>query len=128
MKISCIGVVLLAFGIAGMPAAQPSTAAAHAAKPRPTRVPAPTAYWVIDAGANHRVWQNETYEKSSDDQIHTNIHTFTELSSGLNYLRAGQWVESKEQIEVCRKAVRPPCKASIRPIFQAIFTTGSLNW
>src|ERR1035437_9914643 len=100
MKTLCIVVVLLACGIAGMPAAQPSTAAANAAKPGPTGGPAPTAYRVVDAGANHRVWQNETYEKSPDGQVYTHIHTFKELCSGLNYLKAGQWVESKEQIEV----------------------------
>jgi hypothetical protein len=100
MKTSCFVVALLAFGIAGIPAAQTSTAAANAAKPGPTGVPDPTAYRVIDAGANHRVWQNETYEKSPDGQVYTHIHTFKELCSGLNFLKAGQWVESKEQIEV----------------------------
>jgi hypothetical protein len=62
-------------------------------------VPASTAYRVVDHGANHNVWQNETYEKTPDGQIRTHLHQFTELASGLNYLKNGQYVESQEKIE-----------------------------
>jgi hypothetical protein len=97
MKTSCFVVALLAFGILNIQAAQTTATSTGASQ---IAVPKPTAYRVIDAGANHRVWQNETYEKSPDGQVYTHIHTFKELCSGLNYLKAGQWVESKEQIEV----------------------------
>ena len=62
--------------------------------------PPPTAYRVIGQGANHRVWQRETFEKAPDGRVVTRIHKYTELAAGMNYQDAqGQWVESKETIE-----------------------------
>jgi len=60
--------------------------------------PPPTAYHIVDQGANYRVWQRETYELTPDGQIRTHIHKFNELSSGLNYWNNGQWVASQEII------------------------------
>jgi len=34
-----------------------------------TDVPAPTAYQVTERGANHKVWQSETFEKRADGTI-----------------------------------------------------------
>ena len=62
-------------------------------------VPPATSYRVVDLGPNHRVWQNETYEVGINGKTYTHVHKYTELASGLNYLKNGQWVESQEDIE-----------------------------
>ena len=56
---------------------------------------------MVDRGANHRVWQRETYEQSPDGKIVPHVHSYTELATGLHYRDAstGQWVESQELIE-----------------------------
>jgi len=65
-----------------------------------TPVPPPTAYSMIDQGANHRVWQRQVFERAPDGRIVSRPHQFTELASGMNYQDAqGNWVPSQEIIE-----------------------------
>ena len=97
MKTSCIVVVLLACGIAGMAAGQSSSPQTSV---NPTAMPAATPYAVVSRDANSQVWERTVYEPSPSGQMVSRKHSYTELSSGLNFLKAGQWVESKEQIEV----------------------------
>ena len=62
-------------------------------------VPAPTAYRVVDRGANNKVWQRETYELGPKGQVVTHVHKFQELANGMHFKNAqGKWAESKEQI------------------------------
>jgi hypothetical protein len=63
-----------------------------------TALPAPTARRVVERGANQRVWQWETYEKSPKGKITTCVHKYKELATGMHYWQNNQWVESKEQI------------------------------
>jgi RHS repeat-associated protein len=92
MKIFSVVTALLSLGLLTLPA-QTKTQV-------DSSVPVPTDRRVIDRGANHRVWQWETFEKQSDGTIISQPHQVTELASGLNYQDAtGQWVESKEIIE-----------------------------
>lgn len=63
--------------------------------------PVPTAYQVVEQGANYNIWQRETYEQASNGRINTHIHKYTELATGLNYKDAnGQWQPSREQIDI----------------------------
>jgi len=63
-------------------------------------VPAPTAYHVTERGANHKVWQSETFEKRADGTIVPHVHSYTELASGLNYKDAnGNWQDAVEEID-----------------------------
>ena len=99
MKTSTIVVALLAASLGILQADQTSTSAANTGNPDQKGVPAPTAYQVVERGANHKVWQRETYEKLPDGRIVPHLHTYTELATGMHYQNAqGQWVESKEQI------------------------------
>jgi archaellum component FlaF (FlaF/FlaG flagellin family) len=91
MKTSCLAIVLLSSIVAG---AQPALTATQ------TALPPPTAYSVVDSGANHRVWERSTYEKAPDGTVVSKKHRFIELATGLNYLQNGQWTESKEEIDV----------------------------
>ena len=94
MKNSTLVGALLLSSLAGLRADQSSTTAQ---KPI---LPAATAYRVVELGANHRVWQHETYEQGPAGQVMTHVHSYTELASGMNYLDANdQWTESKELIE-----------------------------
>lgn len=61
--------------------------------------PPPTAYQVTEQGANFRVWERTVYEYSPSGQLKPKKHAYIELAGGLNYKKAGQWVESKEEIE-----------------------------
>jgi hypothetical protein len=62
--------------------------------------PSPTIYAIVNRDANSRVWQHTTYSKNQNGQIVTNSHSYTELASGLNHLVNGQWVESKDEIDL----------------------------
>ncbi len=64
------------------------------------QLPADTEFRVTDRGANHRIWQRETYEMSPSGQVVPRIHKYAELATGMHYQDAnGQWVESQEKIE-----------------------------
>ncbi|HEV2694460.1 MAG TPA: hypothetical protein VG347_16320, partial [Verrucomicrobiae bacterium] len=87
----------LVVGVAGVVLAQP---AANQSRPD-SAAPAPTAYQITERGANHRVWQRDTYIKSPDGHIIPQHHAITELAPNLYYKDAhtGEWTESKELIE-----------------------------
>jgi hypothetical protein len=57
-------------------------------------------YQVTERGANHRIWQRVDYETTPDGRIVPHIHKYTELATGMHYQKNGQWVESKEQIDI----------------------------
>lgn len=63
-------------------------------------VPASTRWLVVERGANHRIWQWETYEKAPDGRAVPHVHQVVELAAGMHYKDAnGQWQESQELIE-----------------------------
>ena len=69
--------------------------ALHAQSGSRRAVPPPSSYAVVDRGANHRVWQNETYETTPDGKIRTHTHQYVELASGMHFKDAkGQWMEA----------------------------------
>ena len=64
------------------------------------RLPAPAAYAVARQDGNSRAWERTMYELGPQGQVVPKKHHVTELATGLNYLSNGQWVESKEEIDV----------------------------
>jgi hypothetical protein len=63
-------------------------------------VPTQTPCRIADVGANHRVWQWETFEKSPDGQNIAHQHSYTELEMGMNHLVNGEWIPSKEEMDI----------------------------
>jgi len=65
------------------------------------QVPAATPFRVVERGANHRVWQRETYEPGPNGKLVAHVHKFKELATGMHYQQTpgGPWVESQELIE-----------------------------
>src|ERR1035438_6119263 len=59
-----------------------------------------TPYAITVQDANSRVWQRTVYETDPAGQIVARQHSYTEVASGLNHLVNGQWVESKEEIDI----------------------------
>ena len=57
-------------------------------------------YQIIEAGADHRVWQRIDYETQPSGKAIPHIHKYTELATGLNHLVNAQWVASKEEIDI----------------------------
>ena len=62
--------------------------------------PSNTPYAVVSKGANQQVWQKTTYETLPSGQTFPHIRQFTELATGLHYWKNGQWVDSKEEIDI----------------------------
>jgi hypothetical protein len=59
------------------------------------------SFSITKRDANSRVWERTTYERSPSGQLVPKKHSYTELATGMHYKDAnGQWVESKEEIEV----------------------------
>jgi hypothetical protein len=57
-------------------------------------------YQVIERDANSQVWQRIDYETLPSGETVPLIHQYTELATGLNHLVDGQWVASKEEIDL----------------------------
>ncbi len=84
----------ITLGILAVPADPFSTSATQ------TAVSAPTPQQVVARDGNSKVWQWETYEPSPNGTVVPHIHGYTELATGLNYQRNGQWLDSKEEIDL----------------------------
>ncbi|HEY4415437.1 MAG TPA: LamG-like jellyroll fold domain-containing protein, partial [Verrucomicrobiae bacterium] len=95
MKTASILMVILVVSLSRLPAAQViAPINGHA------DLPPPTKYRMVEQGADHNVWQRETFEQAPSGQIVSKIHKYTELATGLNYQDAqGQWQPSQEAIE-----------------------------
>ena len=90
----------MAVGLALTMASFSAMAADKTAVDGQASVPATTAYREVERGANHKVWQRETYERGPDGKVVTRIHNYTELVSGMHFLNSqNEWQEAKEEIE-----------------------------
>lgn len=65
-----------------------------------TTVSVNTPYQAVESGPNHTLWQRITYDKGPNGQVMPQVHKYTELATGLNHLANGQWVTSKEEIDI----------------------------
>ena len=95
----CVGVVFV-LGFAFILHAQNASPALSPGNTANAPLPIATPYAVTARDANNNVWERTTYERSPDGQIVPRKHSYTELATGLNYLKDGQWTESKEKIDV----------------------------
>jgi hypothetical protein len=100
MKIPWFAFVLLASTLAGSRAQVAGTSAQATVNPAGTALPAPTAYAVVSRDAHSRVWERMVYERGPSGQAIPRIHRYVETATGLNYWNNGQWVESKEEIDI----------------------------
>jgi len=99
MKTSWLTIVLLVFAASRIQG-QVSQSGPPAIAGQGT-VPVPdTSYAVVSKGANQQVWQRTTYEMKPDGKQIPHIHQYTELATGLHYWNNGQWVDSKEEINI----------------------------
>jgi archaellum component FlaF (FlaF/FlaG flagellin family) len=85
--------VALLLGICGVCEAQQSTT-------DQSSIPSPTPYSIVANDANSRIWERTVYEQGPDGQVVATTHSYTELATGLNHLVNGQWVPSKEEIDI----------------------------
>jgi len=63
-------------------------------------IPSPTPYAVEPSDGSSSIWSRTVYEQGPDGQIIPQIHSYTELATGLNHLVNGQWVPSREEIDI----------------------------
>ena len=63
-------------------------------------LPSPTPYVIVQQDANSQVWRRVDYETLPSGKTVPHIHQYTELATGLNHLVNGQWVASKEEIDI----------------------------
>ena len=85
-------VVLFLSGGAGFLEGAPATTTQN--------VPPPTAFGIVASDANSRVWERTVYEVDPKGTVVARKHRVTELASGLNFWRNGQWQSSKEEIDL----------------------------
>src|ERR1700733_7931796 len=57
-------------------------------------------YSIVAKDADSRVWERTVYEQGTNGQVIPKKHRYVELATGLNHQVNGQWVESKEEIDV----------------------------
>jgi alpha-tubulin suppressor-like RCC1 family protein len=80
------------------------------------------AYRVVERGANYRVWERAANELKPSGQRAGRPQRYIELASGLNYLKDGQWVDSKEEITLMPDGTA----AALQGQYQAHFP-GNIN-
>lgn len=94
MKIrSLIGVVCLGITLAGRAQNGPLAQSTNVSGPQDT------PYTIISRDENSRVWQRTVYAQDASGQWVTNLHSYTELASGICYQQNGQWLDSVEEID-----------------------------
>ena len=123
MKTSSVIVALSIFGSICVPAQT-----AKPTQPPDTSVPVPTAQRVVNRGANHRLWQWETYEKTPGGNVAAHVHKYTELATGLHYKDStGRWVETKEQIDILPDGTAAATQGQHRAYFPANINRGVIH-
>lgn len=55
---------------------------------------------ILERGPHHRVVQNVSLHTNAVGQVALRTNTYTELATGLHYFEAGEWKESREEIEL----------------------------
>src|ERR1035441_6547221 len=72
---------------------------ARAQVPTGTNTPAPGDYVCVQRGPHSRVLQRAVLHTNLSGVVRTNRQSYTELATGLSYLKDGQYVDSVEQID-----------------------------
>jgi concanavalin A-like lectin/glucanase superfamily protein len=106
--------------------AAPTTATSQAASATQS-VPSPTPYAVTKQDGSSRVWEWMTYEKSPSGRIVPKKHSYTELATGLNYLKNGQWTASKEKIDVLPQGGAEAIQGQHQVYFPGNINTGVIK-
>ena len=57
-------------------------------------------YSVVDRGPHHRVVQAITQETNDISETSIRTNSYVELATGMHYEENGQWLESREEIEL----------------------------
>ena len=99
MKTSWLTIVLLVYAVSSIQG-QDSQSGPPANAGQGTVPAQDTPYAVVSKGANEQVWQKTTYETLPSGETVAQIHQYTELATGLHYWSNGQWLDSKEEIDI----------------------------
>ena len=59
-----------------------------------------TKYQITERGGDYQIWQKTSYETLASGKQVAHTHQYTELATGLNYQQYGQWVATKEEIDI----------------------------
>ncbi|HEY1790221.1 MAG TPA: hypothetical protein VGJ73_18900 [Verrucomicrobiae bacterium] len=74
--------------------------ASHSAVPsQASTLPVSTDYVCVQRGPHSKIWRRAVIETNQSGIVRTNLHSYTELATGLCYLENGQYVDSVEQID-----------------------------
>jgi hypothetical protein len=57
-----------------------------------------SAYECVQRGPHSKVWQQSVVRTNQSGIVTTNLHSYTELATGLCYLQNGRYIDSVEQI------------------------------
>jgi len=98
MKTSWLTIILLSSTIVETPG-QIANTTTQGSVNQPA-LPSATPYQVVGRDANSAIWERTVYELGPAGQIIPRPHRYTELATGLNHLVSGQWVASREEIDI----------------------------
>jgi len=57
-------------------------------------------FTIKERGPHHRVWERTVHETAPDGRQVSRQRAYTELATGMHYLKDGKWEESREDIEL----------------------------
>lgn len=90
-------------------------------------LPGSNPYTIVNQDANSRVWQRQEYETGPDGVVVTNIHSYTELATGLNFLSNGQWTVSNEKIDILPNGLAAATNGQHQVYFPADISNGRIE-
>jgi outer membrane protein assembly factor BamB len=56
-------------------------------------------YFCVQRGPDSKVWQRETLQTNQSGVVQTNTQSYTEIATGLCYLKNGEYVDSVEEVD-----------------------------
>ena len=89
--------------------------------------PIDTPYAVVERGANYRILQRTTFETTLAGQAVPHIHKYTELATGMHYWNNGQWVDSKEEIDILPNGTAAATNGQHQAIFPGDIYQGQIE-
>ncbi len=86
--------------------------------------PDSTAYVCVARGPNSKVWQRDILRTNASGIVRTNHQSYTELATGLEVNRGGNWVAASEEIALLPDGSAAATNGQSQAFFRPTSITG----
>ena len=90
-------------------------------------IPPPTPFKVVSRDGNSAVWERTTYELGPTGEVVSRTHKYTELATGLNFLRNGKWIPCNAEIDILPNGTAAATNGQHKAYFPGDIARGVIN-